>query len=365
MYTHFFQKFRCLTILGFFLNIACRNSVQTTESAHIKTLSPEELIEILEPRYGGKYKEGVPITIEVKFIKTVDSVLVSSDEGITLGTIKPSNTKLLWQTQSTNLGSRTLKFKVYNGNINGEREIKFMIVDKNTPVNLSYKIIRSYPHATNAYTQGLVYDNGILYESDGQYGMSSLRKVQIETGKTLKQIMLSSAYFAEGIALLENKIYQITWRENTCFVYDKETFTLLNQFTYDIREGWGLASDGKQLYMSDGSNRIYIIDPANFTVTDVFEVMDNKGPIDNLNELEFVEGFLFANIYQSDYVAVIDLETKRLVGKVNFSGLLKPSDIQANTDVLNGIAYNPHTKRFYITGKNWPKLFEIEINFKR
>ncbi|MGC8803334.1 MAG: glutaminyl-peptide cyclotransferase, partial [Bacteroidales bacterium] len=339
----------------------CRNGTPSAENVRKSSQDAEDLLQIIRPRYGERFYEGQEIIFEVRLNPGVDSVVLMASNGAIVGSFHPNRTLLCWRANAEKLGTKNFNFKIFAGKITTNRSLNLMLIDKNAPAQLQYRIVNVYPHATNAYTQGLIYDNGILYESDGQYGMSTLRKVQIESGKTLLQHLLPAKYFAEGIALYDNKIYQITWRENTCFVYDKETFKLIDQKSYDIAEGWGLASDGQYLYMTDGSNRVYTIEPETFSVVDMFEVVDNTGPVDHLNELEYVDGRLYANVYQTDDIVVIDLKQKRLMVRINLAHLLKPSDIQPNTDVLNGIAYNAQSKRFYITGKNWPKLFEIEI----
>ena len=207
----------------------------------------------------------------------------------------------------------------------------------------------------------MIYENGTFYESDGEYGKSALRLVKLENGETLNNSALSNAYFAEGIAILNNEIYQITWRERTCFVYDKKSFAQKRTLNYTVNEGWGLTTADNKLLMTDGSNFLYTIDPNTFDVISKVEVYDNKGPIDNLNELEYVNGLVYANIYMTDKIVIIDPASGKIVEYLDMNGLLKPSDKKPDTDVLNGIAYNLKTGRFYVTGKNWPKLFEIEI----
>jgi len=349
----------CMPLWG-----GCRNGTPQAEIARKSSVVAEDMLQIIRPRYGDRLKEGQEVVFEVRRAMGVDSVVITTDEGRVLGRFVSGTDTLRWKAVSAKLGTKTFHFKIFAGGATAERSLKIILTDKNTPAELQYKVVGIYPHATNAYTQGLVFADGILYESDGQYGMSALRKVQIETGNTLQQHLLPAKYFAEGIALYGNKIYQITWRENTCFVYDKESFRLIDQKSYDIAEGWGLTTDGQYLYMTDGSNRVYTIEPETFSVVDMFEVVDDAGPVDNLNELEYVDGLIYANVYQTDFVVIIDLKQKRLAGKINFAHLLQPSDIQPNTDVLNGIAYNPKSKRFYITGKNWPKLFEVEVIHK-
>ena len=222
-----------------------------------------------------------------------------------------------------------------------------------------YEIVHTYPHDPAAFTQGLLFLNGVLYESTGQYGQSSLRKVELPTGKVLQQTNVPSLYFAEGLAELDGKLYQLTWREKTAFVYDLNTFTLEKQFFYPF-EGWGLTTDGHSLILSDGTDQIRFIDPANFTAQRTIHVKDHGRPVAELNELEYIKGEIFANIWQTDDIVRINPATGEVIERINFAGLLKPQE-RASADVLNGIAYDAAGDRFFITGKYWPKLFEIRL----
>lgn len=228
------------------------------------------------------------------------------------------------------------------------------------PVFYSYKVRNVYPHDTDSYTQGLYWDNGYLWEGTGEYGNSKLRKVRLDTGMPVKEISLVEKYFGEGIALLDGLIYQLTWREGEAFVYDAATFEKVDSFTYQ-GEGWGLTTDGEKLYMSDGSNKIKILNPEDFSVITTFEVKDGRQPVAMLNELEWIDDKIWANVYLSDEVVIIDPATGQLTGRIDFSGLLPRNEIRPYTDVLNGIAYDPETGRIFVTGKKWHKLFEIEL----
>jgi len=228
------------------------------------------------------------------------------------------------------------------------------------PAKLGYEVVNSWPHDSNAFTQGLVFIDGKLLESTGQQGQSSLRNVELQTGKVLKKVDVPEPYFAEGIALLNNKIYQLTWEHRLGFVYDAQTFQKTGEFQYS-GEGWGLTTDGHSLILSDGSNRIRFLDPDSFKVTKTIAVMDGKTPVVELNELEFVNGEIYANIWHDDRIAVVDPQSGHVKAWIDLKGLLQPGDVQNTEAVLNGIAYDQANNRLFVTGKLWPKLFEIKI----
>jgi glutamine cyclotransferase len=222
-----------------------------------------------------------------------------------------------------------------------------------------YEIIATYPHDPEAFTQGLVFDDGVLYESTGLNGRSSLRRVNLQTGEVLQRRDIAPQYFAEGLALFNDQLIQLTWQSNKGFVYDKTTFTPLREWSYPT-EGWGLTHDGAQLIMSDGSATLRFLNPDTFAVEREMTVTDAGQPVARLNELEYVNGEIFANVWQTDQVARVDLQTGRVNGWIDLSGLLSPAERQG-TDVLNGIAYDPAGDRLFVTGKLWPKLFEIKL----
>ncbi len=222
-----------------------------------------------------------------------------------------------------------------------------------------YEIIAAYPHDREAFTQGLVYDEGVLFESTGLNGRSSLRRVNLQTGEVLQRRDIDPQYFAEGLALFDGRLIQLTWQSNKGFVYDKTTFEPLREWSYPT-EGWGLTHDGKQLIMSDGSATLRFLNPETFAVEREVTVTDAGQPVARLNELEYVNGEIFANVWQTDLVARIDPQTGRVLGWIDLSDLLTPVERQG-TDVLNGIAYDPAGDRLFVTGKLWPKLFEIKL----
>ncbi len=226
-------------------------------------------------------------------------------------------------------------------------------------VTYTYAIIRAYPHDPAAFTQGLVYADGVLYESTGLYGRSSLRRVALETGEVLQQRDLPAEYFGEGLALFDGRLIQLTWQNNIGFVYDAASFALQQTWTYPT-EGWGLTHDGTHLIMSDGSATLRFLDPRTFQAQREVLVTDGGRPVGWLNELEYVNGEVFANVWQTDWIARIDPQTGRVLGWIDLSGLLAPEERQG-ADVLNGIAYDAQNGRLFVTGKLWPKLFEITL----
>ncbi|MBI1742813.1 glutaminyl-peptide cyclotransferase [Candidatus Acetothermia bacterium] len=236
---------------------------------------------------------------------------------------------------------------------------KASATNETTPV-YTYKIINTYSHDPNAFTQGLLYDHGIMYEGTGLYGESTLREVEFETGKVLRQKKLAGQYFGEGVALWKNELIQLTWQNQLGFVYDKESFQQLKTFNY-LTEGWGITHDDKRLIMSDGSPNLYFLDPDTLKEIGRVEVRDQGRPVKNLNELEYINGEVYANIWLTNQIARINPETGQVVGWIDLSGLLRSEDITRDTDVLNGIAYDAEHDRLFVTGKKWPKLFEIKL----
>jgi glutamine cyclotransferase len=227
-------------------------------------------------------------------------------------------------------------------------------------IEYSIKVIKSYTHDSSAFTQGFYYKDGFFYEGTGVNGHSTLRKVELETGKVLKKKELAYKYFGEGIAELAGKIYQLTWINRTCIVYDKSTFEEVGKFDYD-GEGWGLTTDGKQLIMSDGSNIIRFIRATDFNVTRTLSVTDNGIAIVNLNELEWIKGEIWANIWQTKKVAIINPENGYIRAWVDLSSLYDLLAYNDIPDVLNGIAYDAEKDKIYVTGKLWNKVYEIEL----
>lgn len=222
-----------------------------------------------------------------------------------------------------------------------------------------YHVVATFPHDTGAYTQGLVYVEGTLYESTGQYGQSDVRTVDLTTGRVLSSHALSGDRFGEGLTLLDGKLYQLTWRSGVGYIYDAATLSPIDSFTY-TGQGWGLTTDGQRLIMSDGTATLRFLDPGTLAVTGELAVQDRGAPLTQINELEYVAGDVYANIYQSDWIVRIDLESGAVEQWIDLANLL-PSSQRAVTDVLNGIAYDASTGHFLVTGKLWPSMFELEF----
>ena len=223
----------------------------------------------------------------------------------------------------------------------------------------TYQVVNTYPHDREAFTQGLEYRNGFLYEGTGLHGRSTLRKVKLETGVVLQKLSLPAHFFGEGISVLGDRIVQLTWQSETGFVWGLQDFKLQRQFSYR-GEGWGLTTDGRHLYFSDGTNEIRVLDGQTLAETRRIRVLENGRPLKDLNELEWVEGEILANVWQTDRIVKINPLTGRVTGSIDLTGIL-PAPERAGTDVLNGIAYDAAGKRLFVTGKLWPKLFHIRL----
>jgi glutamine cyclotransferase len=237
------------------------------------------------------------------------------------------------------------------------------------PPMLSYNIVKVYPHDTASFTEGLFVHNNALYESTGLEGQSKLRKINVETGKPEKEIKLDSLQFGEGISMIGNKIYQLTYTKHTVLIYDATTFKKIKEMTWPF-EGWGMTTNGKELIISTGGSNLYYVNPDSFRIIKQVNVTDNYGPVGNINELEYVNGIIYANLYETNYILKIDPETGKVTGKLDLTGILDKSNIpydpakyDANSgNVLNGIAFDSAKNSLFVTGKYWPALFEIKLN---
>lgn len=223
-----------------------------------------------------------------------------------------------------------------------------------------YRIVQVYPHDRGAYTQGLAFSGGYLYEGTGREGRSSLRRVEVKTGRILQEYPLENRYFGEGITVFKDRVIQLTWRNRVGFVYDRAGFRRLHTFRYD-HEGWGITHDGRRLIVSDGSATLHLLDPQTLQEVGSLQVRDEGGSVTGLNELEYVRGTIYANVWPTDRIAMINPRTGILTGWVDMAGLLTAFDARSGVDVLNGIAYDPVGDRIFVTGKLWPHLFEIKL----
>ena len=238
--------------------------------------------------------------------------------------------------------------------------VAFAFPKDRPPTLKPIKLLTAYNHDAAAFSQGLVVNDGEMFEGTGQYGNSELRKVEVQTGKVLEIVPLAKQYFGEGITILNGKIYQLTWRENVCIVYDQATLKATGTFRY-TGEGWGLANDGKYLYLSDGTPTIRVIDPVKFNVVRQIRVPAGPRKVEKLNELEFVNGELLANVWYSDHIVRISPKTGEVLGWLDASQLYPAAQRPSREHVLNGIAFDQVTSKLYLTGKNWPQLFEVQL----
>ena len=321
----------------------------------------KRLIEVLAPADNSSFKCSEVILLSVTHAAgkpNVDSVQIWVDGSLaeTLHEL-PARAELA---SPGNPGRISLRVVAHSASSKPQTVTLFVtILSDITPVIYRYRVINSYPHDRRAYTQGLVYEEGFFYESTGQQGESSLRKVVPETGKVVSQVNLDGSLFGEGVALLGDRIYQLTWTTKVGFVYEKSTMKQINRIYYQT-QGWGLATIDDRLVMSDGTNVLWFLDQ-DFNVLSSVDVWDNKGIVDNLNEMEMIDGELWANIWQTDRIARIDPLTGKVLGYVELNNLLPREERSRETDVLNGIAWDAEGRRLFVTGKYWPRLYEITV----
>ena len=301
--------------------------------------------------------------------KTIDSIVYfANDKKITS---KKDLEKATFELKDQKLGYQNIKAVVYFDAENSEATARIELVSNVQPKLLKYKIINTYPHDYKAYTQGLEFYRDTLYEGTGNgagnttgiKGISSLRKTDYKTGKVYKQVDLDTQYFGEGITILNNKVYQLTWQNNEGYIYNADTFKKEKTFHYFKNiEGWGLTNDGTYLYQSDGTEKIWKLDPKTLKEVDYINVYSYETKIKSVNELEWIDGKIYGNIYGKDAIAIINPKNGAVEGIINLVDLKNKVTQLPDTDVLNGIAYNPKTKTIFVTGKNWDKMFEITVS---
>jgi glutamine cyclotransferase len=305
-----------------------------------------------------------------------DKNVISNTDTLKLSLSNPSNKKIdsvnyvmnnspvadIFSLQNSSLGEKMIKAEVF---YDGKKEValqKVIVVNGSTPKLYSYELLNTYPHDITSYTQGLEFYKGVLYESTGQYGESKLRALNYKNDAILNNVNLSRSYFGEGLTVLNDKIYQLTWKEGRGLIYDVNTFETLGSFNYgQSKEGWGLCNDGRQLYKTDGSENIWILNAETLEEERFVQAYTNKGRLTNLNELEWVEGKIYANRYQKNGVAIINPINGAIEAVLDFKELKNKVTNHPGLDVLNGMAYNPDTKTLFVTGKRWDKLFEVRI----
>lgn len=314
-----------------------------------------------EDNLATRWDEKVPLEIVVNNPDVETLELIYNDS--TFATWTSPQKKITFQLKAGfyGLGARQVELiaTLKDGTKSSDKRIIRVLSDIVPEIWIA-EIVREYPHLNTSFTQGLEFNNGQLYEGTGERGTSILAQVNLTDGKIIKSMGLDGSYFGEGITILNGKIYQITWQEQACFVYDQKDLALKKELKYS-GEGWGLCNDGSSLIMSDGSERITFRNPETFAITRTIEVYTHQGPVTKLNELEFVDGLIYANVWMTNKVAVIDPNNGKVVAELDATELVRQG--RGNGDVLNGIAFNNKTKKWYMTGKKWPKLFEV--NFKK
>ena len=320
------------------------------------------LIRMKQPEENAQFRTGGTVEVILSVPGSgPDSIMVYYDGKIAV-TLRNAPWKCSIPASFTvSTGRKSVKITAYRGGRPRTSMTRFIVLLSDIiPKRQGYKVINTYPHDRTAFTQGLFYDNGVLYEGTGQETGSTLREVDLYTGRINRQLNLSPELFGEGITLYRDRIYQLTWRSRVGFVYEKSTFRQISRIYYQS-EGWGLTTMNDNIVMSDGTNVLYIIEPEMFTVISRLEVYDNRGMVDQLNELEYIEGEIWANIWNTDLIARIDPVTGKLLAYIDLKGILRDPGTDTGIDVLNGIAWDSDGRRIFVTGKNWPSLFEIRV----
>ncbi|MGJ1194899.1 glutaminyl-peptide cyclotransferase [Sphingobacterium spiritivorum] len=317
-------------------------------------------LEFVSPESGKIVILGQKVNLKLNFASAaLDSVVYSVDGNI-IGR-KQDTSSLVVDSQTIGLGNKNLTAKVY---AEGKEDMAYsnVLIVPESAKQYGFEIINTFPHDTSAFTQGLEFADGIFYESTGRYGLSSLRKVEVNTGKVLKKLDLDSKYFGEGMTISGNKIVLLTWENNMGLVFDKATFNQTGTFNYEnSKEGWGLTNDGQRLIKSDGSNKLYFLNAETYKEEGSIGVYDENGAVEQLNELEYIDGKVYANVYQKDIIVIIDPKTGAVTGQINLVGMYTNPQRQSFDNELNGIAYDKAGKRLFLTGKKWNQLFEVKL----
>jgi glutamine cyclotransferase len=348
------SKLLAATTLVFFY-LGCGDSSKSSE----KYFS----ISIEDQKKGYTTSDAVSVSVNNLKNKTIDSVVYSIDAERAASSAQNTQTQLALSNMK--LGQRTISAAVYSEGDTYETSENITILSSVKPKLYTYKVLESYPHDMEAYTQGLEFENDTLYESTGTYKISSLRKTDFKSGKVLQKVPLADSYFGEGLTVLNNKIYQLTWKENTGFIYNLSNLEKTGTFVYGkSKEGWGLCNDGTTIYKSDGTEKIWRLDPNTLAEIDYIELYTNTSKIPKVNELEWVDGKIYANIYEKDAIAIVDPSNGAVEGVIDLGGLKDKVTQHDALNVLNGIAYKGEPNILYITGKNWDKLFKIEVFLK-
>ena len=347
--------FSFLFILTVFMNCA-------QSSSHSRR--PVTSIQLEPKKKSFKLGEELKINLQTKLKEgSLEKIEISVDGKIILTSNNLTNS-IKYKTTDFGVGKHIVKISATKTDgVSGDNYEEIFVTSDSKPIKYSYQIIAVYPHNTNHFTQGLEFHENMLYEGTGQEGSSYIYQVNLQTGKTQKEYKLDNQYFGEGITILNNQIFELTYKNKIGFIYDLNTLKLINTWKYKSNEGWGLTNDGKYLIMSDGTENIYFIHPDNFREERKIQVCNEYNLVKNINELEYVKGEIWANIWTTETIVIIDPKTGKITGEINLSGLSGTimQSQKEQIDVMNGIAWNPVTDKIYVTGKFWPKIFEIKL----
>ena len=346
----------CLLLLvGLCLLVSCGDPEPRSKSPRIKNSTY-----IITPKRSDRYTLAEVIPVEVGLradTLSIRQIVVRSG----LDTLAVSSETKLALSPTGKVGDLSLNINTMLSNGKTETySVTAKVFSDRAPDEYTYRVINSYPHDPEAYTQGLLVIDGELYESTGQRGASDLRITDMSTGRPTRKLPLEDRFFGEGLTVFEDQLYQLTWTSNLCLVYDRTTLKRTKTFDYPT-EGWGLATMGNEIVMSDGTDNLYFRDPDTFEVLRQGQVRDDQRPVSKLNELEYIDGLVYANVYPTDEIVMINPGTFAVEGRINLAGILNTNNYDRPLDVLNGIAYDKAKSKMYVTGKLWPKLFEIEL----
>jgi len=338
-----------------------KKTTKTDNQSEVKTENTFKAKHIVSPYNGSEYAIGDTIVVKTQGgDANIDSIIVDID-GFESAKYTVSDNEFTILTSALMVGKHYINVQSFKSGVRKQDNIAVFFKSDIEPTQITAKVVKKYPHSIKSYTQGLTFDEGNFYEGTGQWGESALKKIDLETGKALETYSLPSEIFGEGIVVYKDEIIQLTWQAQKAFVFDKNTFELKNTFTYDT-QGWGITNYGDNLIMSDGTNVLYVLEPNTFTVLKQIEVYDNVRAVINLNELEYINGKIYANIYLTNIIVIINPETGKVEGKIDLTEIT-PQKYRTEHDlVLNGIAYNKQNGKMYITGKRWNVLFEIKLD---
>ena len=350
----------CLCLGLFFNSCKSDNNINNNNDTNVVDINTNQL-EIISPNNLTSFILGEKINIKaaIQGGNEADSVFVTFNgkKQIT----ETSTLTFILNTENGQAGTNKIQIKAWLGGVLHSANLLVVLRSNVIPDKYSYKIIKRYPHDSKSYTQGLIFENGYMYEGTGQYGTSMLLKYKLSNNELIQSYNLPHDVFGEGIVISNNKIYQLTWQSHVAYEYEKETFKLINKFDFTT-EGWGITNLDENLIMSDGSYTLYVLSPESFNEIKRIEVYDNIGPVNQLNELEFIDGKIYANVYQTNTIVIIDPKTGCVTGKIDLSGLLDKTKVKnQEPDVLNGIAWDAQGKRLFLTGKYWPEVYEVEL----